>query len=200
MPDIQDYLREVAQLFAEMDGAYEAMAQRLGFVCHGCQDNCCRSLFFHHTLVEFFWLHAGLAELDHAQRDGIHSRAVAVAAFEVTGHPAEDKRRPMCPLNNDERCMLYAYRPMICRLHGIPHELRPPNGRNQVGPGCDAYYQLMDRPDPKAFRLDRTPWYKALAELEQRLRGLMGFNAKIKMTIAQMILQEPQDIEISYRG
>ena len=140
MVDIQASLNEAAQLFAEMDRAYDDVAQRLGFICRGCEDNCCRSLFFHHTLVEFFWLHSGLASLSQEQQDRVRSRAAEVAAYEAGPPPAGDDRRPMCPLNIQGRCSVHAYRPMICRLHGIPHELHGPGGRIQTGPGCEAFY------------------------------------------------------------
>lgn len=190
-------MREAAQLFAQMDKAYEAVAGRLGFVCRGCEDNCCRSLFFHHTLVEYFWLRSGFSALPDAQQGLIRSRSIQVAAeqAEAEGRMADDTRHPMCPLNIEGRCSLYRHRPMICRLHGIPNELRHPSGRIQTGPGCNAFYRLSNAGDPDGIRLDRTPWYTALAQLEKRLRTRAGSNARIKMTIAQMILEEPQGLE-----
>jgi hypothetical protein len=187
-----------AQLFAGMDNAYEAVAVRLGFNCLGCEDNCCRSLFFHHTLIEYFWLQSGFALLPDAQQDQIRSRSARVMVHQAgsEGQETDEGRRPMCPLNIDDRCSLYAHRPMICRLHGIPHELHRPGGRTQTGPGCDALYRLGSAKNPDEVRLDRTPWYTALAQLERQLRDRSGYGARIKMTIAQMILEEPQGLEI----
>lgn len=192
-------MHAAAQLFAGMDNAYDAVAARLGFNCRGCQDNCCRSLFFHHTLVEYFWLQSGFALLTDAQRDRIRRRAarVMVQPIESAGQAADEGRRPMCPLNIDDRCCLYAHRPMICRLHGIPHELHHPGGRIQTGPGCDALYGCSRKESADRVRLDRTPWYAALAQLERQLRHRAGYGAKMKMTITQMILEEPQGLEIS---
>lgn len=191
-------MHEVAQLFAGMDSAYETVAARLGFNCRGCEDNCCRSLFFHHTLVEYFWLQSGFALLPDAQQEQIRHRAarVMVQHAESERQETDEGRRPMCPLNIDDRCELYAHRPMICRMHGIPHELHRPDGRIQTGPGCDALYRLSSAKNPDEVRLDRTPWYSALAQLERRLRERTDYSAKMKMTIAQMILEEPQGLEI----
>ena len=199
MTEIKDYMLEAAQLFARMDSAYEAVAVRLGFNCQGCEDNCCRSLFFHHTLVEYFWLQSGFASLPDAQQDQIRHQAAQVMAqpTESEGPVADDGERPMCPLNTNDRCGLYAHRPMICRLHGIPHELHHPGGRIQTGPGCDALYRCSREESADRVRLDRTPWYTALAQLERQLRDRTGYGAKIKMTIAEMILEEPQGLEIS---
>ncbi len=33
------------------------------------------------------------------------------------------KENILCPLNNDSQCLLYPYRPIRCRLHGIPEDL-----------------------------------------------------------------------------
>jgi Fe-S-cluster containining protein len=94
----------------------------------------------------------------------------------------------MCPLNREGRCVLYAHRPMICRLHGIPHALRRPDGRVLTGPGCDDYAAQCG-PVVKA-RLDRTPLYTAMAQVERELRQALGFEGKTKMTIAEMILDD----------
>ena len=196
MPD--DIMHAAAQLFAGMDNAYEAVAVGLGFNCLGCEDNCCRSLFFHHTLIEYFWLQKGFALLSDAQQEQVRRRATRVMVQQAAseGQETDEGRRPMCPLNIDDRCELYAHRPMICRLHGIPHKLHRPGGRTLTGPGCDTLYRLSSAKNPDAARLDRTPWYAALAQLERQLRDRIGYGAKMKMTIAQMILEEPQGLEI----
>jgi hypothetical protein len=93
----------------------------------------------------------------------------------------------MCPLNDEQRCILYAYRPMICRLHGIPHQLRRPDGQRQVGPGCGDFDRQCANSDPKL--LDRTPLYIDLAALEKQLRRQLRFEGRIKMTIAQMMIE-----------
>ena len=50
-------LPELEALLAKMDHAYRETAKRYGFVCNGCIDSCCRSLFYHHTFLEYFYIH-----------------------------------------------------------------------------------------------------------------------------------------------
>ena len=107
-----------------------------------------------------------------------------MAALERRG----DLIRVMCPLNERGRCALYDHRPMICRLHGIPHGLRRPDGRLLTGPGCDDYYAQCGNSDPA--HLDRTPLYTVMADLECRIRAQLGFSRKIKLTVAEMIINE----------
>jgi hypothetical protein len=160
----------------------------MGFICNGCKDNCCRTRFYHHTLVELLYFQSGLAAMPPSQQQRIRARARDAArrmeALDSDGRPV----RVMCPLNEEGRCTLYAHRPMICRLHGIPNVLRRPDGRVLQGPGCDAYY-LQCGP-AGAEPLNRTPLYTAMADLERRLRSRLEFNGKIKLTVARMILKD----------
>lgn len=181
-------MEKMRQLFAQMDQAYEAAAQAHGFECQGCRDNCCLTRFYHYTLAEYLYLHAGLKTLPTVLMSQIREQA-AEAIQKM--NDADQRRQPvrfMCPLNQKQRCILYAYRPMICRLHGIPHLLRRPDGRRQIGPGCDDFDRQCGPCDQPI--LDRTPLYTALAALERELRQAMGFTQKIKMTIAEMISED----------
>ncbi len=186
IPD--EFEMEAARLFAQMDAAYDRTAAKAGFVCNGCKDNCCRTRFYHHTLVELLYLQSGLVALPPRQQRRIRERARAAAgqmeALERDGRPV----RVMCPLNEEGRCSLYGHRPMICRLHGIPNTLRRPDGRILTGPGCDDYYLQCGSAD--GAPLDRTPLYAAMADLERRVRDRLGFNSKIKLTVARMILED----------
>jgi Fe-S-cluster containining protein len=186
IPD--EFEMEAAWLFEQMDAAYDCTSAKSGFVCSGCEDNCCRTRFYHHTLVELLYLQSGLVALPPRQQRRIRERARAAArqmeTLERDGLPV----RVMCPLNEEGRCILYGHRPMICRLHGIPNTLRRPDGRILTGPGCDNYYLQCGPADGDP--LDRTPLYAAMADLERRLRDRLGFNSKIKLTVARMILED----------
>jgi hypothetical protein len=94
--------------------------------------------------------------------------------------------RIMCALNEQGRCLLYACRPMICRLHGIPHELRPPGKQPVFAPGCAEFDRLCG--DKKYRTLDRTMFYIALAGLEQRFKEAFGFSGKFKKTVSEFFL------------
>lgn len=179
---------EVTRLYSEMDRAYGQAAQRSGFECRGCDDNCCRSLFYHHTLVELLYLRAGLGALPPPVQARIRDSAGRVRRESGALNQGGEPTRVMCPLNEQGRCGLYAHRPMICRLHGVPHGLRRPDGRTISGPGCDAYYVQCGK--AACAQLDRTPLYTAMADLERRLRARLGFTRRIKLTVAEMLLNE----------
>ena len=75
--------------------------------------------------------------------------------------------------------------PMICRMHGIAHELKRPDGTRILGIGCHLFEKTCKSTSPKRF--NRTPFYHLVAELEKKLRKTAGLQTKIKMTIAEMI-------------
>ncbi len=173
---VQRFLERLRILYADMDDAYEEIARHYGFVCNGCSDNCCESLFFHHTIVECLYLIDGFRGLPQAERQDILEKAEAMSGTNLRG---------TCPLNANGRCRLYSFRPMICRLHGIPHEIRPPGRPPSHHPGCAAFESIH----PASFdrRLDRTPHYTALARLEQDARKALGFHSRIHLTVAQIL-------------
>ena len=96
--------------------------------------------------------------------------------------------RLTCPLNFEALCVLYSYRPMICRLHGIPHEFQNGAGHRVQGPGCETFDQRCSA--IAYLKFDRTLFYREMAGLEKEFRQSLGVNAKIRMTIAEMILAQ----------
>ena len=185
-PILTAFFDRLQSIFADMDRHYGAAAEYYGFHCNGCKDNCCRTRFYHHTYLEYLFIHAGLNNLAHQKRQEVQSRATLVCRkIEKTDEKATPLRQ-MCPLNSDGRCILYMYRPMICRLHGIPHELRKP-GQNAIrGLGCRMFAVQCSNKSYRKF--DRTPFYFEMAKLESELKQAAGLSGKIKMTIAEMII------------
>ena len=179
------FLDRLKIIYAAMDRRYQAAADYYGFHCTGCEDNCCFTRFYHYTLLEYLYILEGLNNLDGEKRAQIKGRALDVCRetgrAEAQGVPV----RMMCPLCVDSVCLLYAYRPMICRLHGIPHELQSPGGGLVQASGCGAFTtQFQGKP---RFKFDRTPFYLDMAGLEKELRQAVGMPIKIKMTVAEMI-------------
>ena len=179
---------EVAVVLGEMDKGYAEVAAQVGFSCHGCEESCCRTVFYHHAYAEFLVLFQGLATLTGADRQTVYQRAAATqAALAVAGEGASGQPpRAMCPLNEEGRCALYAHRPMICRLHGVAHELARPDGHIISGPGCHRFDALCGGEPP--HRLDRTPFYRRLARIEQRLRGHVEAPIRLHMTLAECLV------------
>lgn len=183
----------LAALYADMETAYDKAAQTIGLSCRNCPDNCCDSFFFHHTYIEWAYLGAGVKTLPAAQQKEILRRA---AAYEEEGKKilAEGGRpQLMCPLNEDGLCVLYPFRLMICRLHGVPSSLTRPDGQHMRFPGCFHCQELVGQNE--AETLDRTPLLQRLAALEMEWLGpRRRLLPKVKMTIARMLVQGPPKI------
>jgi len=179
------YIDRLKQIYAAMDRAYNRVAGRYGFACDGCRDSCCRSRFYHHTIIEYDYLIQGLKTLNLEKRKEVTTRALHVVDETTGADQSGTAVRIMCPLNFDELCILYSYRPMICRLHGIPHELQKPGQMPVYGPGCDTFDRHCGHKDDLKF--DRTPFYHQVAILEHEVKQAMGFDGKIRMTVAEMI-------------
>lgn len=178
-------MTRLEQLFREMDHAYDTAARHYGFNCRGCEDNCCLTLFYHYTYLEYFYILDGYQCLGEDVRRDISEKAADALTQVHEAESAGRQVRVMCPLNTQGQCILYVRRPMICRFHGIAHELHRPDKSVLYGPGCDLF---MKNYDPKRyFPFDRTPFYRKMAELEADFKRELGANQKIKMTVAQMI-------------
>ncbi len=185
-PVLSSVLARLETVYAQIDEAYHAAAARCGFVCNGCKENCCLTRFHHHTLLEFFHLRTGFAKLPPSERASARQRAEAVIEAYDAADKASEPPRAMCPLNIEQRCRLYHYRPMICRMHGIPHVLRAAGRPPLYGPGCAAFGESCSYRTAAVF--DRTPFYRTMAALEKEAKAAEGFDGKIKMTVAEMIL------------
>jgi Fe-S-cluster containining protein len=188
---IAPFLDEYQTIIHIMDQGYITTAAANGFTCKGCQESCCETRFYHHTYLEFYLLYEGLQSLPHNQYDHIRQLAAEVCRkAEICDH----QKRPyriMCPLNLAGGCSLYPFRPMICRLHGIAHELKRPDGNRLLGTGCHLFEKTCQNTPP--LRLDRTPYYRQMAAVEKRLRLTIGLQTKIKLTVAEMILATTND-------
>lgn len=183
--DYKSFLDRLRRIFERMDGAYAEAAGQYGFDCKGCEENCCLTRFYHHTLLEYLYIKEGFEALDPDARELASERAGHVIRETAEVDARGETPRIMCPLNENGRCILYGRRPMICRLHGIPHELRRPGFDAVRAPGCDAF---TDECGSQAYiTFDRTPFYKEIAMLEQELRKESGVKEKIKMTVAEII-------------
>jgi Fe-S-cluster containining protein len=179
------YFQNLKSVFDDMAKGYDTVANQFAFDCKGCTDSCCLTLFYHHTLIEYLYLKQGLSTLDNEVLKEVRIKSEAQIGALKRQEPKKPFRK-MCPLNIDGLCILYDYRPMICRLHGVYHELRKPGGPPLKGPGCDLFMDLSESKDYNP--LDRTPFYIQLASLEKQLREETGMNQRIKMTIAEIIL------------
>jgi hypothetical protein len=181
------FLGRLQHIFRAMDRSYIRAIDHYGFGCHGCLQNCCQTRFHHHTYLEYLYVRAGFEKLDLQTQRKVQSLAGEVCRETAKAESEGTPVRFWCPLNCDERCILYAFRPMICRLHGIPHEIQKPGQVAVYGPGCGTF---DDRCANKSyFKFDRTPFYFEMATLESEFREAAGLKDRIKMTISEMIIE-----------
>lgn len=189
-----DLVHRLRQLYADMEREYDCVARQIRLTCSGCPDNCCTSYFQHHTHVEWACLWDGLRALPDQERQEIRARAeeyVHAAKKKIARQNVPDA---MCPLNVGGLCSLYAHRLTICRLHGVPNRFSLPDGRSRIFPGCFRC-QEISREREASPMLDRTDFYRRLAALEMDyLRGLPDRPAKVRLTLAEMILRQPPGV------
>ena len=179
-----DFFNELKNLYDRMDSAWDETALTYDFKCNGCEDNCCRSLFFHHTHVEKAYLMHGFKKLDNTVKAAIkkNARQYIEQTFDRSG--TAESKKILCPVNKKGKCLLYPYRPMICRLHGLPHQLTRPDGSIIKGTGCNA-----GQFEAKSYTVfDRTLFYQQMAKTEMAFRNRTSQTGKIKETVAHMIL------------
>ncbi|MDI6687765.1 MAG: hypothetical protein QME06_06030 [Desulfobacterales bacterium] len=173
-------------IYEAMDQKYKEAADYYGFHCQGCEDNCCLTRFYHYTLLEYLYILEGYNTLEPGRQIKTRNRALEICRKTDEADKKGIKVRLMCPLNFNGMCILYNYRPMICRLHGIPHELQK-GGQNVIhSPGCDFFTE--QNKEKSYFRFDRTPFYIKMANLENEIKHAAGINQKLKMTVAEMLI------------
>ncbi len=183
----QKFFTELEKIYKAMDYLWIKTASAYGFKCTGCTDNCCETEFYHHTYIEKDYLVLkGMQSIEQKIRQKILSKAREVNAKRQRAEKANEQIRVMCPLNENNLCLLYKFRPMICRLHGIPHELHKPNSEPIISPGCHTGNKFFEK---KGYiKFDRTPFYSKMAGIEMEYRKVTGKTKKIKQTIAQMLI------------
>ncbi|MGD2270190.1 MAG: hypothetical protein PVI06_07310 [Desulfobacterales bacterium] len=183
---LDPYLERLTKIYSAMDRAYRSAANRYGFECRGCEDNCCRTRFYHYTYIEYLYILKGYDFIGADMRAKVGKRALKVVAEFKAADNKQIALRQMCPLNFGGRCILYHHRPMICRLHGIPHEFQTPHHRVIYAPGCDAFNR--DHGNKDYYKFDRTPFYVGMAQLEKELKQALDINDKPRVTVAEMVV------------
>lgn len=125
---MSDLWSQHAALLAEIEDVFERIAarHRARIECRaGCSDCCRCRLSVAHVEAEYFA--KGLAALPPSLRERLRRQA-------------RDPDREMCPaLGDDGNCQVYAWRPVICRSHGIPlrYPARVPLAEKKVIDVCD---------------------------------------------------------------
>ena len=140
-PALEPIVKKYGQLLKGVDHWFARSAAAAGHAVQcgkGCS-SCCRGLF-DITLLDAFFLRQGIDRLTPKLHEVVHERVAAQLPklrliwpgvsppYTINALPEEDLDRLMpeedetpCPLLGDDGlCLVYEYRPMTCRLHGIP--------------------------------------------------------------------------------
>jgi len=200
MTDNHDDLsfKQLKSLYGSMDAEYTKVAKQYEFQCKGCKDNCCKTLFYHHTYIEYLYLLKGFEKVNKSKQKQIINNCILVSKEHQKVATNKKTHKIMCPLNYDNLCILYEFRPMICRLHGIPSEFTHPTHKIIYSPGCASGTLLFK--DKGYILFERTPYYQKLAELEKQFRQKKKLVKKIKKTVAQMLINRHEGLSIIHNS
>jgi Fe-S-cluster containining protein len=183
--ELSPFFERLESICFSIDEKYNEAAGHYGFQCTGCDENCCMTHFYHHTHIEFFYIVKGLRTLSDGQKQDILTQAKIVCENTEKNNGKPEPPKLMCPLNIKGKCIVYRNRPMICRMHGIPHELKKPGAPVHYGKGCNLF--MENNLHKGYFPFDRTPFYFQIARLENEMKERVGLKNKFKKTIAEML-------------
>lgn len=183
-----DLIPRLSELNAAIDNTYSEMSRDVGFTCEGCDGiKCCTVDLRLHTHIEMLYLRRGFKTLDQSAQEAVLGRSRAVTEAKKTD-PCGEYRDCVCALNVNGLCILYLYRPMICRLAGIPHNIQRPDGQIMHSGGCGRYKTDIQGNFP-AVSLDRTVFYRKLAEIEIEMVRGRGSRTRTK-TVAETLAMD----------
>lgn len=193
----------IRQVYAEMENGYTQVATQLNFGCDGCPDNCCDSYFQHHTYIEWGYLWHGFSQLPEEKQSEIIGRCQNVLALYAESLARNERPQVMCPLNEQGRCILYAYRLMVCRTHGVPASMVRPDGKRLEFPGCFRCQEVVQERYKGGMhalpRMERTAMLQKLARLENELMGgQRHLYPRLQLTIAQMLVKGAPAVEVPF--
>jgi len=194
-------VRRLQTIYEGLEQEYQGVAQQLRFSCTGCPDNCCDSYFLHHTYVEWAYLWVGFKKLELAKQKKLLQKSEDNIKKCNIAQNRDEYPQVMCPLNEEGLCVLYKYRLLICRTHGVPAVMIRPDGKKMQFPGCFRCQDIVKRKygNIQPPHVQRTPFLRQLVSLESELlenrRHLMP---KVRMTIAEMLVKGAPVIPVPF--
>jgi len=189
-----ELIPRLRKLYAEMDAAYQSAAGEASFSCDGCDGvTCCTVDVTLHTFAEMAYLRRGFNTLDMAGQLEVLGRCEEMISAKIGDPDGEQYRGLVCVLNLDGLCRLYEYRPMICRLAGIPHMFVRPDGTSLESGGCHKFEREFrsDRPD---LMIDRTFFYREMAEIEIGIVRAQGKRTATRTVSETLGLEDPDNL------
>ena len=182
----EELIPRLKDLYRTMDSTYADAAKGAGFSCKGCDGvKCCTVDLALHAYREMLYLSHGFHTLCPALQTEIILRCRKIIGEKRRNPLGQVHRNAVCVLNFNGLCSLYEYRPMICRLAGIGHFFVRPDGTRIAGPGCLRFQTDCVGGDSYPL-IDRTPFYKEMAEMEMEVVRARGERTEAS-TVAEVI-------------
>jgi hypothetical protein len=189
----EELIPRLAELYRLMDSAYCEVSNQVGFSCKGCDGvKCCTVDLILHTAVEMLYLRRGFNTLDMSRQLEILGRCRGIIKAKEDDALGDGYRNAICALNFEGLCVLYEYRPMICRLAGISHIIIRPDGTFTESGGCIRYHveNQQDRPN---LKMDRTDFYRQMAAIEIEVVRAVGKRTASRTVAEALGLEYPGD-------
>ena len=189
----EELIPRLTELYRLMDSAYCEVSNQVGFSCEGCDGvKCCAVDLILHTAVEMLYLRRGFNTLDMSRQLEILGRCRGIIKAKADDALGDEYRNAVCGLNFEGLCVLYDYRPMICRLAGISHIIIRPDGTVTESGGCIRYHRdnQQDRPN---LKIDRTDFYRQMAAIEIEVVRAVGKRTASRTVAEALGLEYPED-------
>ncbi len=184
-----EWIPSLEGLYHRIDATYAALAGRIGFSCKGCDGaKCCTVDLMLHTFAEQLYLRRGSRASEPSSQAEISRRCKALLDAKQDSPHGDAYRNAVCVLNSGGLCQLYEYRPMICRLAGIPHVFTRPDGKRVLGEGCPRFRTAIEPLWPDVL-LDRSELYRDMASIEIEFVRSAGKRAP-SLTVAETLMWE----------
>ncbi len=185
----ESLILRIRELYDKIDKTYAAAAEKIDLTCEGCDGVvCCTVDFTVHTFVEMSYLKQGFYALDPSVQGEILTKSRRMVSAKQQAPKGDDYRKAVCALNSAGACILYEYRPMICRLAGIPYFFTKPNGSKLESGGCKKFDESIPAKNSGAI-LDRTEFYREMAAMEIKAVIARGERTE-KLTIAEILVSD----------
>lgn len=215
MFDFGPYFKKYEALVATADAAFEQLRQKCPdcVTCSETCDDCCYALFDLSLIEAMYINHKFREELDDAQKKQLlelaneadrqtHKikrqlqKAAKEGAPEAHLFEVLSKERVRCPLlSDDQRCVLYRYRPITCRLYGVPLAI----GGNAHTCGRAQFVKGQSYPTVKVDVFHQK-LYDLSAELTQEIQSRFAGLAQMLVPLSMALLNDYNEEYLGIRS